>query len=65
MHGEVPTIDLVMGYSKSNTSPLIKKFLLRADELASGRSRDEDTRRMSKGQKQNIGGPRAAQRSSR
>lgn len=34
LHGEVPTIDLVMGYSKSNTSPLLKKFLLRADELA-------------------------------
>jgi LysR family hca operon transcriptional activator len=35
LHGEVPTIDLVMGYNKSNTSPLLKKFLLRADELAS------------------------------
>jgi LysR family hca operon transcriptional activator len=35
LHGEVPTIDLVMGYNKSNTSPMLKKFLLRADELAS------------------------------
>ena len=34
LHGEIPTIDLVMGYNKSNTSPLLKKFLLRADELA-------------------------------
>ena len=34
LHGEVPTIDLVMGYNKSNTSALLKKFLLRADELA-------------------------------
>jgi LysR family transcriptional regulator, hca operon transcriptional activator len=34
LHGEVPTIDLVMGYNKSNTSPLLKKFLLRAEELA-------------------------------
>jgi len=34
LHGEVPTIDLVMGYSKSNTSPLLKKFLHRAGELA-------------------------------
>ncbi|MFZ0499628.1 MAG: LysR family transcriptional regulator, partial [Steroidobacteraceae bacterium] len=34
LHGEVPTIDLVMGYNKSNTSPLLKKFLLRSDELA-------------------------------
>src|SRR5215468_10701120 len=30
--GEAPTIDLMMGYSKSNTSPLLKRFL-RADEL--------------------------------
>jgi LysR family hca operon transcriptional activator len=35
LHGEAPTIDLVVGYNKANTSPLLKKFLLRADELAS------------------------------
>jgi len=34
LRGEVPTIDLVMGYNKSNTAPLLKKFLLRANELA-------------------------------
>jgi LysR family hca operon transcriptional activator len=34
LHGEVPTIDLVMGYNKSNSSSLLTKFLLRADELA-------------------------------
>src|SRR5215471_17681958 len=33
LRGEVPTIGLMMGYSKSNTSPLLKRFLLRADEL--------------------------------
>jgi LysR family transcriptional regulator, hca operon transcriptional activator len=33
LHGEAPTIDLVMGYSKSNTSSLVKRFLLRAEEL--------------------------------
>jgi LysR family transcriptional regulator, hca operon transcriptional activator len=33
LHGEVPTIDLVMGYNKSNTSPLLKSFLRRAAEL--------------------------------
>jgi LysR family transcriptional regulator, hca operon transcriptional activator len=33
LHGEVPTIDLAMGYNKSNTSPLLKRFLLRANEL--------------------------------
>jgi LysR family hca operon transcriptional activator len=33
LQGEVPTIDLVMGYSRSNTSPLLKRFLSRTDEL--------------------------------
>jgi LysR family hca operon transcriptional activator len=33
LYGEVPTIDLMMGYNKSNTSPLLKRFLARADEL--------------------------------
>jgi LysR family transcriptional regulator, hca operon transcriptional activator len=27
LQGEAPTIDLVMGYSRSNTSPLLKRFL--------------------------------------
>jgi LysR family hca operon transcriptional activator len=35
LRGEVPTIDLVMGYNKSNMSRLLKRFLLRADELVS------------------------------
>jgi LysR family hca operon transcriptional activator len=34
LHGDVPTIDLVMGYNKSNTAPLLKKFLVRSGELA-------------------------------
>ena len=29
LQGEAPTIDLVMGYSRSNTSPLLKRFLSR------------------------------------
>jgi LysR family hca operon transcriptional activator len=33
LRGEVPTIDLMMGYNKSNASPLLKRFLLRGDEL--------------------------------
>jgi hypothetical protein len=33
LRGEAPTIDLMMGYNKSNTSPLLKRFLSRADEL--------------------------------
>lgn len=34
LKGEAPTIDLMMGYNKSNTSPLLKKFVSRANELA-------------------------------
>jgi LysR family hca operon transcriptional activator len=33
LQGEIPTIDLVMGYNKSNTSPLLKHFLSRTNEL--------------------------------
>jgi LysR family transcriptional regulator, hca operon transcriptional activator len=33
LRGEIPTIDLMMGYNKSSTSPVLKRFLLRADEL--------------------------------
>jgi len=33
LEGEVPTIDLVVGYSRSNTSPLLKRLLLRTDEM--------------------------------
>jgi LysR family hca operon transcriptional activator len=33
LRGVVPTIDLVIGYSKANTSPLLKRFLSQVDEL--------------------------------
>ena len=33
LSGEVPTIDLVVGYNKSNTSPILKLFLSRLDDL--------------------------------
>jgi LysR family hca operon transcriptional activator len=33
LQGEVPTIELVLGYSRSNTSALLKRFLARVDEL--------------------------------
>ena len=33
LQGKVPTIDVVMGYNKSNTSALLKRFLSHADEL--------------------------------
>jgi LysR family hca operon transcriptional activator len=33
LDGEAPTIDVAVGYSKSNTSPILKLFLSRLDEL--------------------------------
>jgi LysR family hca operon transcriptional activator len=39
LQGEPPMIDLVMGYNRSNTSPLLKRFLARADELVAAVSR--------------------------
>jgi LysR family hca operon transcriptional activator len=33
LEGEAPTIDLAVGYSKSNTSPILKLFLSRLNEL--------------------------------
>ena len=33
LQGEPPSIDLVMDHNKSNTSPLLKRFLSRTDEL--------------------------------
>src|SRR6266576_2229184 len=33
LEGEAPTIDLVLGYSKANRSPILKLFLSRVDDL--------------------------------
>ena len=33
LEGDVPTIDLAVGYSKANTSPILKLFLSRLEEL--------------------------------
>jgi LysR family hca operon transcriptional activator len=33
LEGEAPTIDLVIGYHRANTSPVLKLFLARSDEL--------------------------------
>jgi LysR family hca operon transcriptional activator len=33
LQGEAPTIDLAVGYSKANTSPILKLFLSRLDDL--------------------------------
>jgi len=42
LKGEAPTIDLVVGYHKANTSPILKMFLSRIDGLTtriSGKAR--------------------------
>jgi len=33
MEGEAPTIDLVVGYHKANTSPILRMFLSKIDDL--------------------------------
>jgi LysR family hca operon transcriptional activator len=33
LEGEPPTIDIAVGYSKSNTSPVLERFVARIDEL--------------------------------
>jgi LysR family hca operon transcriptional activator len=33
LKGEPPTVDLVVGYHKANTSPILKMFLSRIDDL--------------------------------
>ncbi len=38
--GEAPTIDVAVGYSKSNTSPILKLFVSRLDELQPSRPAD-------------------------
>src|SRR6202790_1990661 len=39
LEGEAPTIDLAVGYSKANTSPILKLFLSRIDDLTSSKAR--------------------------
>jgi LysR family hca operon transcriptional activator len=39
LEGTAPTIDLVLGYHKANTSPLLKLFLSRTDDLIARVSR--------------------------
>ena len=46
LKGEAPTIDLVVGYHKANTSPILRTFLSRIDELTtrtSSKVRDRRT----------------------
>jgi LysR family hca operon transcriptional activator len=37
LKGEAPTIDIAVGYSKSNTSPVLERFVARLDELVTQR----------------------------
>jgi LysR family hca operon transcriptional activator len=39
LKGEAPTIDLVIGYHKANTSPILKCFLAKIDDLTARISR--------------------------
>jgi len=45
LEGEAPTIDVALGYSTSNTSPILKLFLSRLDELV-GPTRRTEARRV-------------------
>ena len=49
LKGEAPTIDVVAAYHKANTSPILKRFLARIDELtaataSSGHGRSANNR---------------------
>jgi LysR family hca operon transcriptional activator len=39
LQGEEPTIDIAVGYSKSNTSPVLERFVARIDELGPANQR--------------------------
>jgi LysR family transcriptional regulator, hca operon transcriptional activator len=49
LKGEVPTIDLVIGYHKGNTSPILKMFLSRVGDLTA-RTSGEARRTTQQGQ---------------
>jgi LysR family hca operon transcriptional activator len=41
--GTIPTIALMLGYSRSNTSPLLKRFLARSDQMIAAVSKTNDS----------------------
>jgi LysR family transcriptional regulator, hca operon transcriptional activator len=45
LKGDVPTVDLVLGYRKSNQSPILKLLLSRVDELVARASNKTDNTR--------------------
>ena len=44
LKGDVPTVDLVVGYNKMNTSPILKLFLSRLDDLIARVSSSNSTK---------------------
>src|ERR1700722_10461111 len=44
LEGEAPKIELALGYSKSNTSPILKLFLSRLEELRAPVPENKDKR---------------------
>jgi LysR family hca operon transcriptional activator len=42
LEGEPPTIDLAVGYSKANTSPILKLFLSKLEELRAPHARKKE-----------------------
>lgn len=50
LQGKSPTIDLMMGYNKSNSTPLLKRFLSRADEIVEHVSQKENLLSAKKGE---------------
>jgi LysR family hca operon transcriptional activator len=43
LEGDAPAIDLVLGYHKANTSPLLQTFLSRVDEMVRHVSKNSGT----------------------
>ena len=41
LQGEAPTIELVLGYNRSNTSALLKRFLARTDQLTASMAKPD------------------------
>jgi LysR family hca operon transcriptional activator len=42
LEGEAPTIDVAVGYSKANTSPVLKLFLSKVDALVTKEGNKSD-----------------------
>jgi LysR family hca operon transcriptional activator len=54
LEGETPTIDLVIGYDKSNASPTLKLFLARSAELIARQPQEAASAPVSAGRQPNV-----------